>query len=90
VGRCARALTAYRDGIKSILDRRFRHEAGRAPDELVQHVKLPSHLREPILQEFYGGVSDRAGHLRGRVGWFDERTNLFPLPEKDRAAKLVR
>jgi alkyl sulfatase BDS1-like metallo-beta-lactamase superfamily hydrolase len=87
------ALTAYRDGIRSILDQTLEGMTqGERPDELVQHVKLPPHLAEnPYLQEFYGGVEWTVrGIYADRVGWFDgNATNLFPLPEKDRAAKLV-
>jgi alkyl sulfatase BDS1-like metallo-beta-lactamase superfamily hydrolase len=87
------ALTAYRDGIKSILDQTIQGmKRGERPDELAQHVKLPSALAEnPYLQEFYGGVEWTVrGIYADRVGWFDgNATNLFPLPEKDRAAKLV-
>jgi len=88
------ALTAYRDGIKSILDQTIRGmKQGERPDELVQHVKLPSALAEnPYLQEFYGGVEWTVrGIYADRIGWFDgNASNLFPLPEKERAAKLVR
>jgi alkyl sulfatase BDS1-like metallo-beta-lactamase superfamily hydrolase len=87
------ALTAYRDGIKSILDQTIQGmEQGERPDELVQHVKLPPALAEnPYLQEFYGGVEWTVrGIYADRVGWFDGNpTNLFPLGEKDHAAKLV-
>ena len=87
------ALTAYRDSIKSILDQTIQGmKQGERPDELVQHVKLPLPLAEnPYLQEFYGGVEWTVrGIYADRVGWFDgNATNLFPLPEKDRAAKLV-
>jgi alkyl sulfatase BDS1-like metallo-beta-lactamase superfamily hydrolase len=87
------ALTAYRDGIKSILEQTLEGmKKGERPDELVQHVKLPSALAEnPYLQEFYGGVEWTVrGIYADRAGWFDgNATNLFPLPEKDRAAKLV-
>jgi alkyl sulfatase BDS1-like metallo-beta-lactamase superfamily hydrolase len=94
-GAAARAaLTAYHDGIKSILDQTIQGmRQGERPDELVQHVKLPPHLAEnPYLQEFYGGVEWTLRAIYAdRVGWFDgNATNLFPLPEKDRAAKLVR
>jgi len=93
-GSAARAaLTAYRDGIKSILDQTIQGmKNGERPDELVQHVKLPPALAEnPYLQEFYGGVEWTVrGIYADRVGWFDgNATNLFPLAEKDRAAKLV-
>jgi alkyl sulfatase BDS1-like metallo-beta-lactamase superfamily hydrolase len=87
------ALTAYRDGIKSILDQTIAGmKQGERPGELVQHVKLPPPLAEnPYLQEFYGAVEWTVrGIYADRVGWFDgNATNLFPLPEKDRAAKLV-
>jgi alkyl sulfatase BDS1-like metallo-beta-lactamase superfamily hydrolase len=87
------ALTAYHDGIKSILDQTIEGiKAGERPDELVQHVKLPPSLAEnPYLQEFYGGVEWTVrGIYADREGWFDgNATNLFPLPERERAAKLV-
>lgn len=93
-GRAARAaLTAYRDGIKSVLDQTVEGmKRGERPDELVQHVKLPAPLADnPYLQEFYGAVEWTVrGIYADRVGWFDgNATNLFPLPQKDRAAKLV-
>jgi alkyl sulfatase BDS1-like metallo-beta-lactamase superfamily hydrolase len=93
-GAAARAaLTAYRDGIKSILDQTIQGmKQGERPDELVQHVKLPPLLAEnPYLQEFYGGVEWTVrGIYADRVGWFDgNATKVFPLPEKDRAGKLV-
>jgi alkyl sulfatase BDS1-like metallo-beta-lactamase superfamily hydrolase len=87
------ALTAYRDGIKSILDQTIQGmKQGERPDELVQHVKLPPDLAEnPYLQEFYGGIEWTVrGIYADRSGWFDgNATNLFPIPVKDRAAKLV-
>jgi alkyl sulfatase BDS1-like metallo-beta-lactamase superfamily hydrolase len=87
------ALRAYHDGIKSILDQTIEGmRQGERPDELVQHVKLPRDLAEnPYLQEYYGGIEWTVrGIYADRVGWFDgNAANLFPLPEKDRAAKLV-
>lgn len=87
------ALTAYRDGIKSVLDQTIEGmKRGERPDELVQRVKLPPHLAEnPYLQEFYGGVEWTVrGIYSDRVGWFDgNATALFPLSGKARAAKLV-
>src|SRR5262252_6210012 len=93
-GAAARAaLTAYRDGIKSILDQTIQGmKQGERPDELVQHVRLPPTLSgNPYLQEFYGGVEwSVRGIYADRVGWFDgNASHLLPLPEKDRAARLV-
>jgi alkyl sulfatase BDS1-like metallo-beta-lactamase superfamily hydrolase len=93
-GAAARAaLTAYRDGIKSILDQTIQGmRQGERPDELVQHVKLPPDLAgNPYLQELYGSVEWTVrGIYADREGWFDgNATTLFPLPEKDRATKLV-
>jgi alkyl sulfatase BDS1-like metallo-beta-lactamase superfamily hydrolase len=87
------ALAAYRDGIKFVLDQTIEGmRRGDRPDELGQDVKLPPDLAEnPYLQEFYGGVEWTVrGIYADRVGWFDgNAANLFPLPQKDRAAKLV-
>ena len=87
------ALTVYHDGIKSILDQTLQGmKQGERPDELVQHVKLPPDLAaSPYLQEFYGSVEWTVrGIYADRVGWFDgNATHLFPLPEKERAARLV-
>ena len=87
------ALTAYRDGLKTILDQTAAGiRMGERPDELVAHVKLPSALAEnPFLQEFYGGVEWTVrGIYADQVGWFDGNpTKLFPMPEKERATKLV-
>jgi alkyl sulfatase BDS1-like metallo-beta-lactamase superfamily hydrolase len=86
------ALTAYRDGIKSVLDQTIEGmRKGERPDELVRRVKLPPHLADnPYLQEFYGTVawSVRAIYT-DYVGWFDgNATQLFPLSDKERAAKV--
>jgi alkyl sulfatase BDS1-like metallo-beta-lactamase superfamily hydrolase len=88
------ALTAYRNGIKSILDQTIQGmKQGERPDELVQHVKLPPDLAaNPYLQEFYGRVEWTVrGIYADRVGWFDgNATSLVPLAEKDRASRLVK
>jgi alkyl sulfatase BDS1-like metallo-beta-lactamase superfamily hydrolase len=87
------ALTTYRDGIKSVVDQTLDGmRKGERPDELVQHVRLPPALAEsPYLQEFYGTVawSVRAIYA-DYAGWFDGNpTKLFPLPERDRAARVI-
>lgn len=87
------ALTAYRDGIKSIYDQTLEGmKKGERPNELVAHVRLPPHLADsPYLQEFYGTVewSVRAIYS-DHLGWFDgNATHLFPMPEAERAQKIV-
>jgi alkyl sulfatase BDS1-like metallo-beta-lactamase superfamily hydrolase len=87
------ALTAYRDGIKSVFEQTLEGiRRGDRPDELAQRVKLPPHLADnPFLQEYYGSVawSVRAIYADS-VGWFDgNATRMFPLPEQDRAARIV-
>jgi alkyl sulfatase BDS1-like metallo-beta-lactamase superfamily hydrolase len=87
------ALTAYRDGIESVLDQTIEGiRKGERPFELVQHVRLPPHLADnPYLEEYYGSVAwSVRGIYSDYVGWFDgNATNMFPLPEKDRAARLI-
>jgi len=86
-------LTDYRDGIDSVLKQTIAGmNAGLTPDQLVETVKLPEHLRDnPYLQEFYGTVpwSVRAIYA-GNLGWFDGNpTNLFPLGDAERAKELI-
>lgn len=55
-------------------------------------MKLPPALAaHPFPQEFYGGVEWTVrGIYADQVGWLDgNATKLFPLPEKDRATRLV-
>ncbi len=87
------ALTAYRDGIQSILDQTLAGiRQGRTPEELAQEVTLPPALaRSPYLQEYYGCVAWTVrGIYADYVGWFDgNATNIFPLPPAQRAARLL-
>lgn len=87
------ALAAYRDGLKSIIDQSLEGiRKGERPDELVAHVTLPAALADnPFLREFYGGIEWTVrGIYADQVGWFDgNAAKLFPLPEKDRATRLV-
>ncbi|MCC7123471.1 MAG: alkyl/aryl-sulfatase [Acidobacteria bacterium] len=86
-------LTAYRDGLKSIVEQTLDGiRKGERPDELVAHVKLPPALAaHPFLQEFYGGLEWTVrGIYADQVGWFDgNATKLLPLSEKDRATRQV-
>ncbi|MBN3217860.1 alkyl/aryl-sulfatase [Pectobacterium polaris] len=87
------ALTAYRDGIKSVWDQTMVGIAkGMTPDELVQTVKLPPELaKNPYLQEYYGSVAFTVrGIYAQQAGWFDgNATHIYPLTEKDRATRLL-
>lgn len=92
-GNVRAALTAYRDGIKSVLDQTLEGmRKGARPDELVEQVTLPPALAaSPYLQEFYGTVPWAVRAIYAEyAGWFDGNpTNLFPLPQKDRAARVI-
>lgn len=87
-------LTDYRDAIKTVLDQTIAGmNQGLTPDELVATVKLPPELAsKPYLVEYYGTVpwSVRAIYA-GNLGWFNgNATNLFPLPNKERAARVAK
>jgi len=65
---------------------------GLTPDELVERVKLPPHLREhPYLVEFYGTVEWSVRSIfAGTLGWFDGDTaTLSPASPAERAAGMV-
>jgi alkyl sulfatase BDS1-like metallo-beta-lactamase superfamily hydrolase len=87
------ALTAYRDGVKSVLDQTVAGmREGLRPDELVERVKLPAELDgNPYLQEFYGTVAWSVRAIYSyHLGWFDgNATNLFPLSTIQRAARVL-
>jgi len=87
------ALTAYHDGIKSVLDQTLAGiKEGLRPDELVERVKLPPDLAaSPYLQEFYGTVSWSVRAIyTDYIGWFDgNATQLFPLSTKERATAIL-
>jgi alkyl sulfatase BDS1-like metallo-beta-lactamase superfamily hydrolase len=86
----AEILTAYRDGIQFVHDQTIRGiNRGLTPDELVEVVVLPPHLKNhPYLQELYGTVewSVRAVYS-GYLGWFNGDTaTLSPAGPAERAA----
>lgn len=86
-------LTAYRDAIQFVHDQTIRGiNHGLTPDELVETVKLPPHLRDhPYLTEFYGTVEWSVRSIfSGYLGWFDGDTStLSPAPPEERAAGFV-
>ncbi len=86
----AEILTAYRDGIQFVHDQTIRGmNEGLTPDELVEVVVLPPHLKNhPYLQELYGTVewSVRAVYS-GYLGWFNgDSATLSPAGPAERAA----
>jgi alkyl sulfatase BDS1-like metallo-beta-lactamase superfamily hydrolase len=86
-------LTAYRDGIQYVHDQTIRGmNQGLEPDELVEAVKLPPHLRDhPYLQEFYGSVEWSVRSIfAGYLGWFDgDAATLSPAGPDERAVGFV-
>jgi len=88
------ALTAYRDGIRTVLEQTLAGiRQGKTPDELVQEVKLPIALAQnPYLQEYYGSVAWTVrGIYADYVGWFDGNpTNISPLPPEQRAERMLK
>jgi len=86
-------LTAYRDAIQFVHDQTIRGmNSGLTPDELVEVVKLPPHLRDhPYLRELYGTVEWSVRSVfSGYLGWFDGDTaSLSPAPPDDRARGYV-
>ncbi len=80
-------LTDYRDAIQFVHDQSIRAmNMGLTPDEAVEKIKLPSHLKSsPYLQEYYGKVewSVRSVYT-GELGWYSgNSTDLEPLTKKE-------
>ncbi|WP_244483443.1 alkyl/aryl-sulfatase [Mesorhizobium sp. 1M-11] len=88
-----KALTDYRDGIRTVLDQTLAGiRQGRTPGELVQEIRLsPDLAKSPYLQEYYGSVAWAVrGIYADYIGWFDgNATNLNPLPPTERAARMI-
>ncbi len=89
----AEVLTAYRDAIQFVHDQTVRSmNRGLTPDELVEVVRLPPHLRDhPYLQEVYGTVAWSVRSVfAGYLGWFDgDAATLSPEPPEVRANAYV-
>jgi len=86
-------LVAYRDAIQFVHDQTVRGmNQGLTPDEIVERVELPPHLKEhPYLQELYGTVEWSVRSVfSGYLGWFDGDTaTLSPASPDERAAGMV-
>ncbi|MEE9606965.1 MAG: alkyl sulfatase dimerization domain-containing protein [Myxococcota bacterium] len=82
-------LTAYRDAIQYVHDQTIRGmNMGLTPDELVEFVELPPHLRDhPYLLELYGTVEWSVRSIfTGYLGWFDgDAASLSPANPEERA-----
>lgn len=89
-----RVLSDYRDAIQYLHDQTLRWmNKGLTSDELVDRVKLPSHLsNKPYLKEFYGNVKWSIRNIYfGYLGWFNgNATNLFPLTLEKRAQRFAK
>ena len=87
-------LTNYRDAIQFVHDQSIRGmNMGLTPDELVEFVVLPPHLKSlPYLQEFYGKSSWSARAMfSGNLGWFDgDSASLQPLTRFKQAEMMAR
>ncbi|MGB5747761.1 MAG: alkyl sulfatase dimerization domain-containing protein [Desulfobacterales bacterium] len=86
-------LTNYRDAIQFVHDQTIQlMNKGLTPLEIVERVKLPSHLaRQSYLHEYYGTVAWSVRAIfEGYLGWFSgNASDLFPLPQDERAKRLV-
>ncbi len=86
-------LTHYRDAIQYVHDQTlYGMNQGLTPDQLVETVKLPQHLKNhPYLQELYGTVEwGVRGIFSGYLGWFNGDTaSLSTVTIKERAENLV-
>ena len=86
-------LTAYRDAIQFVHDQTIRGmNRGLTPDELVEAIRLPAHLRDHAwLQELYGTVEWSVRSIfTGYLGWFDgDAATLSPASPDERAAGYV-
>lgn len=86
-------LTAYRDAIVFVHDQTVRWmNAGLTPDEIVEKVKLPPHLRtHPFLLEHYGTVEWSVRSVfDGYMGWFGGDAAFLSFdPPQERARRIV-
>lgn len=89
----ATELTNYRDAIRFTHDQTVRWmNQGLTPDEIVEKVKLPEHLKaDPYLYEHYGTVEWSVRSIfAGYMGWFsgDPASLSFDAPDV-RAKEIV-
>ncbi|WP_238579192.1 alkyl sulfatase dimerization domain-containing protein [Neobacillus niacini] len=91
---CEKAIEEYHDGMQFLYDQTVRGiNLGLSQDELVDFVKLPSHLEEsPILQTFYGEVANFVkGTYAYLMGWYGTDTaTIHPVSKKVEAEKIIK
>ena len=89
----AEILTAYRDAIQYVHDQTIRWmNAGLTPDEIVERVVLPAHLKNhPFLLEHYGTVAWSVRSIfSGYLGWFNgDAASLNAVAPRERARRTV-
>ena len=89
----SQTLMDYRDAIQFVHDQTvYWMNRGLTPNEIVEKVKLPRHLKDsPFLQEFYGQVDWSVRSVfNGYLGWFDGNpSTLNPLPPQQKAEKWL-
>ncbi len=87
-------LTVYRDAIQYVHDQTIRWmNAGLTPDEIVERVELPPHLKNhPFLLEHYGTVAWSVRNIfSGYLGWFNgDAASLNPVSPSDRATQIIK
>lgn len=86
-------LTEYRDAIAFVHDSVVRGiNRGITPDQLVNSVRLPQHLRDhEFLRESYGTLAASIRAIYGGyVGWFDgDAANLVPVTGDESSSWIV-
>jgi alkyl sulfatase BDS1-like metallo-beta-lactamase superfamily hydrolase len=87
------AMTRLRDGYAFAYNQSVRAiNNGKSPDEMVQEIKLPDHLKnEPLLYPGYIRFEYAIrGFFRGIVGWFaNDTADLNPPPPEEIAREIV-
>ena len=66
---------------------------GMTPDQLVEYVELPEHLKNvDYLREYYGNIEWGVRAIfSGYLGWFDGNpTNLFSIPPGEKATQMAK
>ena len=90
---CEKTIGDYHDGMQFVYDQTIRGiNLGLAPEDLVDFVKLPSHLKDsPILQPFYGEVENFVrGTYAYLIGWYgNDAATIHPVSKKVEAEKII-